>query len=349
MLKQMKNEARFTLRITTTGPILIRSGQKSVGGGPDINPVRTFRNGVEEVYLPGSSLKGVFRSYIEKINATLNPDSVCNIFLDANKLHQGNNQSQVNAGAHPSCGSIFEKWEKDKNKGIRSLEDRNDFVYGISCPTCRLFGSTWFIGRVSIGDAYLAQGSQGVTETRDVVGIDRLTGGAANQAKFDYEAVAPDTIFETNIHLRNFEIWQLGMLFAIVQDMKEELIRLGSGTSRGLGQVRAEIEPERGLIISSIRNDREPANEIWGLGRWLQDQGYGTKPGDQLTLAEGVEFENSGVRRIRHFTGDALTILQNQAITYYADEMIGWQNMPNHLKNITAAIKDFDDARKVRS
>ena len=38
MLKQLKNEAFCTLRITTTGPLLIKSGYASVSG-PDMTPV----------------------------------------------------------------------------------------------------------------------------------------------------------------------------------------------------------------------------------------------------------------------------------------------------------------------
>ena len=51
MLKKLINEAYFTLRITTTGPMLIKSGYASVSG-PDITPVLTFRNGQQEVFLP---------------------------------------------------------------------------------------------------------------------------------------------------------------------------------------------------------------------------------------------------------------------------------------------------------
>ena len=65
----------------------------------------------------------------------------------------------------------------------------NEQAYHDSCPVCRLFGSTSFIGRVAISDAYLACSQK--TEQRDGVGIDRFTGGAAGQAKFDLEVVHP--------------------------------------------------------------------------------------------------------------------------------------------------------------
>ena len=83
----------------------------------------------------------------------------------------------------------------------------------------------------------LLKDSQQKTEQRDGIGIDRFTGGAASGAKFDLEVVSSGVKFETRIHMRNFEVWQLGMLMLIVQDLGDSLIRIGSGRSRGLGNV----------------------------------------------------------------------------------------------------------------
>src|SRR6266487_6073720 len=80
MLKKLVNEAYCVLRITTTGPILIKSGYATVSE-PDMTPVRTYRNGRLELFLPGSSLKGVFRSHLEKIICSLASQVVCNPFL----------------------------------------------------------------------------------------------------------------------------------------------------------------------------------------------------------------------------------------------------------------------------
>ena len=64
-----------------------------------------------------------------------------------------------------------------------------------------------------------------------------------------------DVTFETDIHLRNFEIWQLGMLFVVLQDMEDELIRIGSGRSRGLGKVTARVSDK-------ARNDGRPGGFV---------------------------------------------------------------------------------------
>src|SRR5258708_31929072 len=229
MLKKLTNEAFCTLRITTTGPLLVKSGHASISG-PDMTPVLTWRNGQQEVFIPGSSLKGVFRSHLEKIICSIQPQVVCYPFeIREDKQADPKQQSQ---DYRDSCGELFNRFAKSGDSQRNFLEAHTDEVYHASCPTCRLFGSTGFIGRIAINDAYLV--SQEIKEFRDGVGIDRLTGGASHGAKFELEAVSTGVVFETDIHLRNFEIWQLGVLFIVIQDLEDVLSLIGSRRSRGL-------------------------------------------------------------------------------------------------------------------
>lgn len=84
MLKKMINSARIELDIIPIDPLLIRSGQATVGG-VDMAFVRTLRSGDEnEPFIPGSSLKGMIRSYAEKICRSLrdSPVPVCLPYLN---------------------------------------------------------------------------------------------------------------------------------------------------------------------------------------------------------------------------------------------------------------------------
>ena len=325
MLKKLVNEAFCTLRITTTGPLLVKSGHASISG-PDMTPVLTWRNGKQEVFLPGSSLKGVFRSHLEKIVCSLKPHVVCYPFEGNEDKQADLNQQQRDY--RDSCGGMFNQFAKRSEENRRFLEERTDRVYAASCPTCRLFGSTGFIGRVAISDAYLA--SNEIKEQRDGVGIDRLTGGASYGAKFELEVVSTGVAFETDIHLRNFEIWQVGMLFVVLQDMEDELVRIGSGRSRGLGKVTATIKEQGsdarpgGLVTNTIRQSQEPEEQLWGLGRWLRDGSYGTWEDDYLDLERPVERNDRGIRSRRVFRGEALNALRNAAIDQFVERMRAW-------------------------
>lgn len=336
MLKKLLNEAYFTLRITTTGPLLIRSGHATISG-PDMTPVLTYHNGKQEVFLPGSSLKGVFRSHSEKVVCSLKSRAVCYLF-SGNEDRDAELLSKRRQDYRDSCGAVLTLFARENERNRVRVDEDTEFVYANSCPACRLYGSTGFIGRVAIGDAYLA--SKASTEQRDGVGIDRLTGGASHGAKFELEVVSPGVSFETNIHVRNFEIWQLGMLFVVLQDLEDELIHIGSGRSRGLGQVVARISEQGrdgrlgGFVTSSMRGTDEPPDELWGLGRWLNDGSYGTRPDDRISLPN-VESQTQGIRRERAFTGEALEALRTAAMNEFVNRMQDWPDpeIPLFLKS----------------
>ena len=331
MLKRLVNECRFTLVIQTEGPVLVKSGYSPVSG-PDDTPVRTYRNGQTEVYLPGSSLKGVFRSHTEKVIRTLKDGVVCNPFIKMEDMCeiQGNHLVCPKYD-DVSCGDKFELRQKDalrigKNRWQRRKKDlSNEDVYRDSCPVCRLFGSTSFIGRIAISDAYLAQGSEARKEQRASVGIDRFTGGVAS-GPFDLEAVSPGVTFESNICVRNFEVWQLGVLMLIVQDLEDGLIRVGSGRSRGLGNVKGKIPKVEVNYIEA--GNQIPANEVWGLGKLLGDNSYGTNAAkDQLTIQASPTEETHGIRKTTTFTDDGLKDLKQAAVQSFVKKIQSW-DMP---------------------
>ena len=304
MLKRLVNEARFTLTITTTGPLLVRSGRATLSG-PDMTPVLTYRNGDWQVYLPGSSLKGVVRSHAEKVSRTLRePFVVCDPFKKP-------------PASDASCGMKFQ--ERKNNDEKISTET----AYKDSCPICRLFGSTEFTGRVSINDAYLVNdGRPRPTEQRDGVGIDRLSSGASRGALFNLEAVSSGVEFQTDIYLRNFETWQLGMLLLVVQDMEDGLIRIGSGTSRGLGSVKGEVSEVTINHLGALSD--KPANQVWGFGQFLANGTYGTQTNDMLTLKKAPTPKRRGIRWQSTFSGQPLDDLRTQAIDAFINRLQSW-------------------------
>jgi hypothetical protein len=166
--------------------------------------------------------------------------------------------------------------------------------------------------------------------------------------------VSTGAVFETDIHLRNFEIWQLGMLFVVLQDLADELIRIGSGRSRGLGKVTAQISDQGrngrpgGFVTSSIRGTNEPENELWGLGRWLNDGSYGTQRDDLLKNVMSSERSQRGIRSQRVFSGEALGALQEAAIADFIARMQSWPqpDIPKHLPDVPEYLQRNGYARR---
>jgi len=300
MLKRFVNEARFTLRIETTGPLLVKKdtdkltakGQQGQRGSlPDAVPMSTRGpRGQEYYYIPGSSLKGVMRSHLEKVIRTLRqevapaaavesppeqPGQDSPPPLPANRRPQGIvcdpfvvAPDGVSTFADVGCGHKFVARYKAATGDL--LREEEPFIapavaYADSCPMCRLFGSTSCAGRVNFDDAYSAVAKSAIEpEVRDGVGIDRLTGGPSPGAKFKFKVVPAGTTFTTHVLVRNFECWQLGALLLALDDLTEGFVRIGSGRSRGLGAVTGGLSPAS-LEIHTIRMPSEkPDDEVWG-------------------------------------------------------------------------------------
>lgn len=265
MLKRLLNNAIVSFTITPVDPLLIKSSQATVSG-VNMSFVRTrHRGSAGEPFIPGSSIKGVLRSYGEKICRTLRADPVpvCLPYLDVGKEQEGEKDQA-------SCGLRYERYKKGHN--LSSLPAAE--IYRHSCPACRLFGSHDFVGRLATSDAYLVPGSNAVLEVRDGVAIDRLTGGAAGSAKYDLEVLVRGK-FSTIVEIRNFERWQLGILALILRDMEQELVRIGSGGSRGLGRIKAEIT---GFQLCYYGQPVPSLTGIAGMSTQKQCQLYGFHP-----------------------------------------------------------------------
>jgi CRISPR-associated RAMP protein (TIGR02581 family) len=259
MLKKLLNQATLELTIEAQGPLLIKSSIEG-GADPSVPDMQFVRSG-GQVYIPGSSLKGVFRSYTEKIARTVGA-RCCNPFDTDDKS--------------PDCFC-----------GKR-LENRRESttVYRQSCHICRLFGSTALASRIKFNDAYPLNGEIPNTETRTSIAIDRILGSVA-QGPFDFEVVTTAT-FKTSIHLRNFELWQMGLVALVLRDLGEGLIPIGFGKSRGLGEVEAKVTSFSVRYIGAASDMHTNARHaLYGIGSLAtaEERGvYGLSGNDAISL-----------------------------------------------------------------
>ncbi len=210
MHKRLLNEAILDFTIVPEGPILVKAGETGADPTrPDMEFVRTWRNGERTVYLPGSSLKGVIRSHCERIARTVGEGRSCNPVIKDKSCVKLNDLKQEHDGIH---------------------------VHKHSCFICQMFGNTALAGRVRTADAYPV--GEVRTEERDGVAIDRVFGSVA-VGPFQMEVVTAGQ-FETKVAIRNFTVAQLGLLALALRDLKLGRVGIGFGKSRGLGHVTLE-------------------------------------------------------------------------------------------------------------
>ncbi len=294
MLKTLLNECLIDLSISTETPLLIKSGMERVED-PDMFPIKTFRNGKPEVFIPGSSLKGVMRSHAERITRTLRQgkEPAC-----CNPFEKNTNEPDC------ACSSYFEKYKKPK-KGEDTKKLNAVEAYKMSCLICKLFGSTENASRLMLRDAYLKDGCDVKIEKRSGVGIDRFTGGASKGALFELEVVSYAE-FEAKIYIRNFELWQLGLLAYVFKDFEDGFVSIGYGKSRGFGKVIGKVT--KGELRYLVKN-KPSAPNIRGIRKLADENEYEFYDEEDkdfevagLTNSDGDEF---GLRQIYTFADDA--------------------------------------------
>ncbi len=199
---------------------------------PNNTPLLT-RNG--KVLLPASSIRGALRSQAERILRTIGsahsacyPDSI---------------------GPRPAC------------KPIKTIDEVQTL-----CPACRIFGAPGWRSTVELTDFTPVENGDGLTvEKQEFVAIDRFTGGAAPGLKFNVTSVyKPKLAGHLTVDLIRLDKsgasgWALALLVLVLRDLVEGDIRLGFGSAKGFGEVRALIPqiniPDWQVIPKGIRND----------------------------------------------------------------------------------------------
>jgi CRISPR-associated RAMP protein (TIGR02581 family) len=281
MHKRLINEAVLELTIEPVGPILIKAGKTGADPTrPAMEFVRTWKDGKPVVYLPGPSLKGVLRAHCERIARTVEREGQQ---LACDPLHKNR-----------SCSA---RLEREKNL-------TGPQTHAKSCFICQIFGNTSLAGHLRPADAYPADPGAVRVEERDGVAIDRVFGSVA-VGPFQLEVVT-EAQFETQIHLKNFSLAQLGLLALALRDLKLGRVGVGFGKSRGLGQVTLNFdrlvirypmaEIDDGMVQMPGRDPVVTVKQLAGVGLFLTDNAdYSYPAGDaeKINLPDGLKMTSS--------------------------------------------------------
>lgn len=252
-------------------------------------------------YLPGSSLRGTLRSRAERAVRTV---------VGRRLGNQGGDGAAWDIDLARQKGQQF--------SGLRAYRESD-----VECLVSQIFGFSALGGRISFSDAVPLQRDEFERRRKllDHVALDRFTGGAASQRKFNSRPYHPplpaDQLgadeggdLECEIELRDFEQWHLGMLLLLLRDLRNGLVTLGHGKNKGFGRVRLE----------SVSLD-----VLTGKDGMLA----GGLPPDALTLggfrsySVPLLFNQAGY--LLRADGDELSGVFRQAEQAFRDRMRNWQ------------------------
>jgi CRISPR/Cas system CSM-associated protein Csm3 (group 7 of RAMP superfamily) len=186
-----------------------------------------------DFYIPGSSMKGAWRSHLERVLRGLTTEEdarVCDPLDD-----DGVEVDKMQVGRCSACSEVLIQKKKLYTEG------KKKFVfpaYAMSCPICRMFGNTTIASRVKISDG--ERKVKGRLIQREHVAINRKN-GQVMRGPFKYFALQ-DSEFEVTVTLRNYELQHLVLLAVLFSDLGGMRVPLGSGKSKGYGQVQAVLQ-----------------------------------------------------------------------------------------------------------
>lgn len=206
--------------------------------------------------IPGSSLRGVFRSHVERMLSALSETKVfpdlwsCQLFEpDLNgKICIGSQSNQQSIAQAKSLNQQIE------NSGLEAIwEDLERYL----CTTCKLFGAgSFWASKIRFSDLIPLEGEKPATQVRHGVGINRDTGTAANQVKFDQEVLESDLKFQFEMIGENLSEIDLMLIAMGLSAMLSGELTIGGSTSRGLGVVKL-IDDSRAVQSVQLSNRQE--------------------------------------------------------------------------------------------
>lgn len=215
----------FENRLRITGELVARTGVRVGMSAETAMPTATDLPVIKDAYgrpfIPGSSLRGAVRAYVERIVRAFEP-------------HVGNGKGASNP-TNPTEWAI----PPEKKLELSGREDYEEQIYQLSCRVERVFGSAWLASRVRFSDLPLMEThAQVEPELRDSVAIDREKESVAN--KYDFEALPAGVRFQFELIAENLNDEELGLVLLGIRALENGDILVGGFKGRGLGHVKLE-------------------------------------------------------------------------------------------------------------
>jgi CRISPR-associated RAMP protein (TIGR02581 family) len=231
-------EAIFRGYIENISPLRIGTGREPpLGSRVDLAVIRIKYGESDIPYIPGSSLKGLFRCYAGRIASSLGLD-ICSGLSKENciEIKKVICRREGYEGEY-ILKNLIDRLLRDK-KSSEAMEE----LFKNACILCKIFGSMSYKSKVIFSDAYPIDDNGKILSfkfgSRTGIAINRRTGAVAERALYEVEYVEPGCKFKFEIMCSNLPNYVLGLLGLIIHMINNGEIRVGGFTSRGYGLVK---------------------------------------------------------------------------------------------------------------
>jgi len=222
-------EVVFEAEMVNTAPLRVGVGRTAPLKAPvDLAVIRIRRNGnAEEPYVPGSSLKGVFRTNAELLLRFKRPR-----VAPCSGLSKNTCMNVKTIGDKKLMDAVQDLQQEGKS------EDAMKLFFENACLLCKVFGAPSYAGRVVFQDAYVKGPFR--LGFRTGIAIDRRTGAVFERQLYQVEYVEPGARFGLVVSARNLPNYAIGLLARVLFMLHQGEIRIGGFKTRGFGTVRLE-------------------------------------------------------------------------------------------------------------
>ncbi len=225
---KLENELKLTIKIIPKSPLIIKEGTDKSAVESKAKGQWFTDMGENEIYIPGSTLKGLFRDRFYM-------------------MYQAQNKN------------VEDEFGEDLEEILNNNEISQSEVYSKSSEISQLFGSKVLKSRFFAQDTdrqeFQVQSIKGDERrslpTRHITPIDRFTGGAVVPLEYEYTK----NTFTFDLLVKNITVQELQNIYYIIRDSINGEIRIGNSKSRGFGQIEFEISKFEMKLYGSETGD----------------------------------------------------------------------------------------------
>ncbi len=223
--------------LEASSPIHIGSGRVSAFG--EYETLKVLIQGEEVPYIPATSIRGMIRSYTERI-LRAQGFRVCGGF--------GRGSCSSKHIGEVRLSDIVQKLIVE-GRGLEAL----DLLWKELCLACKLFGAYGYEPKIITYDSLPISYRLG---HRAMIAIDRGTGALAPGSVRTIEYIQPGSKFRFRLDLINLPNYLIGLIALVIMDINAGFVRIGAFRSKGFGVLAI-----RDLSISIIHHSPDSGNE----------------------------------------------------------------------------------------
>lgn len=286
-------------------PLRIGAGKEVKLGSPVDMLLKVYMPDMGEVpFIPGSSLKGVFRSYFDTIVRSLGgytcPGSGGNTCMMQNITYYGE---------IASLEKIARKLSMEAEKDPSKLSELRRLLWDNLCLSCKVFGSQSYRSKIVFYDSYPI-GDLRIGVKRGIA-INRRTGAAMHKALYQVEYVEPGSQFGFHVKLLDVPNYILGLFSQGLYELNSGRLKIGGFKTRGFGWVE-------------LRNPRITITFYGSRGGSVKDNKLVLNPMDDIDEEYSSEFNVS----INQIGGATRTVIEgNNAWKLFEGLITLWNNV----------------------